>query len=307
MAQRVMDAGNAGHILLSGTAADVAREFETWAGCLRDLGECAVKHGAKVHLFNLLVGEIGNPARPGNIAPSAQTVAAAGARAAEPVRESAGETLAVAAASPRRESVGGAVPPDSKFYIVRPTDDEFRAAIAHRDSIVLVKGARQMGKTSLLASGLQQAREAGAKVVLTDFQTLSAADLESADALYKTFAELLTDQLDLDAGPLDNWNPARGPSTNLERFLRRNVLGAISGPVVWGLDEVDRLFSVPFGSEIFGLFRSWHKQARDRPERAVVAFDAHRRLSDRGAPVHHRPEPIPVQRGYAPRSRRLRP
>jgi hypothetical protein len=265
LAQRVMDAGDAGHILLSGAAAEVAREFETWAGCLRDLGECAVKHGVRVHLFNLLVGEIGNPERPGNIAPSAQTVAAAVARAAEPVRESAGETLAAAAAAPqKRESVGGAVPLDSKFYVVRPTDDEFRAAIARRDSIVLVKGARQMGKTSLLARGLQQAAEAGAKVVLTDFQTLGAGDLESADALYKTFAESVADQLDLDADPLETWNAARGPSTNLERFLRRDVLGAIPGPVVWGLDEVDRLFSVPFGSEVFGLFRSWHnKRALD--------------------------------------------
>ncbi len=61
------------------------------------------------------------------------------------------------------EPVGGAVPLDSMFYVVRPADEEFRMAIARRDSIVLVKGARQMGKTSLLARGLQQAREAGAE------------------------------------------------------------------------------------------------------------------------------------------------
>jgi serine/threonine protein kinase len=40
-----------------------------------------------------------------------------------------------------REPVGGAVPLDSEFYIVRPADEEFRAAIARGDSIVLVKGA----------------------------------------------------------------------------------------------------------------------------------------------------------------------
>ena len=45
------------------------------------------------------------------------------------------------------------------FYIVRPTDENSRQAIARQDSIVLVKGARQVGKTSLLARGLQQARE----------------------------------------------------------------------------------------------------------------------------------------------------
>jgi serine/threonine protein kinase len=60
------------------------------------------------------------------------------------------------------EPVGGAVPLDSKFYIARATDDEFQAAIARQDSIVLVKGARQVGKTSLLARGLQQARAARA-------------------------------------------------------------------------------------------------------------------------------------------------
>src|SRR5262245_48524188 len=72
------------------------------------------------------------------------------------------------------EPVGGAEPLESKFYIVRPTDDKFRAAIARQDSIVLVKGARQVGKTSLLARALQKAREGGARIVLTDLQNLSA-------------------------------------------------------------------------------------------------------------------------------------
>jgi hypothetical protein len=58
------------------------------------------------------------------------------------------------------EPVGGAVALDSQFWIVRSTEAEFRAAIARNDSIVLLKGARQMGKTSLLARGLQQGRSA---------------------------------------------------------------------------------------------------------------------------------------------------
>ena len=65
--------------------------------------------------------------------------------------------------------VGGAVALDSKFYIERRTDAEFLLAIKRQDSLVLVKGARQVGKTSLLARGLQQARLAGARVVVADF------------------------------------------------------------------------------------------------------------------------------------------
>src|SRR6185503_7594513 len=77
------------------------------------------------------------------------------------------------------EPVGGAVPLDSKFYIVRATDGRFRSAIAQGDSIVLVKGARQAGKSSLLARGLEEARREGARVVLTDFQMLNSTQLES--------------------------------------------------------------------------------------------------------------------------------
>jgi hypothetical protein len=158
------------------------------------------------------------------------------------------------------ESVGGAVPLDSEFYIVRSTDHEFCTAIARRDSIVLVKGARQMGKTSLLARGLQQAREAGARDVMTDFQKLNAEQLRSAEMLFLALADAIADKLELDVVPEDTWNPRRGPSVNFERFLRREVLGKIDAPIVWGLDEVDRLFECSFGSEVFGLFRAWHNE-----------------------------------------------
>ncbi|MCI0485964.1 MAG: AAA-like domain-containing protein [Blastocatellia bacterium] len=186
------------------------------------------------------------------------------------------------------EAVGGAVPLDSEFYILRPTDEDFHAAIARRDSIVLVKGARQMGKTSLLARGLQHARGMGAKVVLTDFQKLNAAHLESVETLFMTLAELIADQLDLDVLPDEVWNARRGPSMNFERYIRREVLGKIECPLVWGLDEVDRLFTCDYGSEVFGLFRSWHNERSLDPtgpwERMTLAIayatEAHLFITD---------------------------
>lgn len=158
------------------------------------------------------------------------------------------------------EPVGGAMPLDSAFYIVRPEDEQFHAAIARRDSIVLLKGARQMGKTTLLARGVQQARELGARVVLTDFQKLNAADLVSAETLFLTLAGWIADALDLDVVPEDVWHARRGPSVNFERFMRREILAKIAEPVFWGMDEVDRIFTCDFGSEVFGLFRSWHNE-----------------------------------------------
>ncbi|MGH9848874.1 MAG: AAA-like domain-containing protein [Blastocatellia bacterium] len=158
----------------------------------------------------------------------------------------------------RLEPAGGAVPLDSPFYIERPTDREFKAAVARHDSIVLVKGARQVGKTSLLARSLQRAREAGARVALTDFQLLNASHLASVETLLRMLAKSLAEQLELAVSPDQIWDADLGPSMNFTRYVRREVLGSSEAPLVWGLDEVDRLFTCPFGSEVFGLFRSWH-------------------------------------------------
>ncbi len=161
--------------------------------------------------------------------------------------------------SPNRlEPAGGAVPLNSEFYIGRAIDTEFHTAIARRDSIVLIKGAAQMGKTSLLARGLQQAREAGDNVVLTDFRALDTSQLESADKLFLTLAEMIADQLELDLLPRQNWSSERGPSVNFGRYMRREVLGNLAKPLIWGLDEVDRLFNYDYSGDVFGLFRSWH-------------------------------------------------
>ena len=158
------------------------------------------------------------------------------------------------------ESIGGAVPLSSEFYVVRPTDRQFQAAIERCDSVVLVKGARQMGKTSLLARGLQHARDSGARVALTDFQKLNTGHLASLDSFFLTLASFLADQVEASVPAEDAWDKRRGANTNFERYLRREILGKISTHFVWGLDEVDRLFTCSFGSEVFGLFRSWHNE-----------------------------------------------
>lgn len=158
------------------------------------------------------------------------------------------------------ESVGGAVALESDFYLKRPVDTELQRAVIRHDSIILVKGARQMGKTSLLARGLRIAREQGARVAFIDFQKLNATNLESVSSFYLTLAESLADQLELPVLPSEAWDIRRGPNVNFERFLRREVLGRIQAPLVWALDEVDRLFVCPYGSEVFGLFRAWHNE-----------------------------------------------
>ncbi|PYJ12357.1 MAG: hypothetical protein DME93_07800 [Verrucomicrobia bacterium] len=64
MAQRVMDCGDAGHILVSKRVADDLAPYRRWHRYLHDLGECEVKHGRKVSLFNFYSESFGNAAIP---------------------------------------------------------------------------------------------------------------------------------------------------------------------------------------------------------------------------------------------------
>jgi class 3 adenylate cyclase len=64
LAQRVMDCGDASHILLSKRVAEDLVQSRQWRPYLHDLGECAVKHGVPISIVNLYTDEIGNAQLP---------------------------------------------------------------------------------------------------------------------------------------------------------------------------------------------------------------------------------------------------
>ncbi len=64
MAQRIMNCGDAGHILLSQRVADDLVQYTRWRSQLHELGEVELKHGVRVSVFNLYTDEVGNPEVP---------------------------------------------------------------------------------------------------------------------------------------------------------------------------------------------------------------------------------------------------
>jgi TolB-like protein/class 3 adenylate cyclase/Flp pilus assembly protein TadD len=67
IAQRVMDCGDAGHILLSSRIADDLAQQSRWRPSLHELGPVEVKHGVKVELVNFYTAEVGNPELPDKV------------------------------------------------------------------------------------------------------------------------------------------------------------------------------------------------------------------------------------------------
>jgi TolB-like protein/class 3 adenylate cyclase/Tfp pilus assembly protein PilF len=84
VAQRVMDCGDAGHILLSKHVAEDLEQYGHWKKHLHDLGEAEVKHGSRVSLVNLYTDELGNPAVPQKFRQARQKTAAVPVAAERP-------------------------------------------------------------------------------------------------------------------------------------------------------------------------------------------------------------------------------
>lgn len=186
------------------------------------------------------------------------------------------------------EPIGGAMPLCSTLYIERSTDPIFLSAVSRRESIVLAKGPRQTGKTSLLARAMEHARSSGMSVLTTDLHKINLSQLETIEGFYRACAEMLAEQLEIETTSISTIGMKAGPNIDFERFLRREVLSSWENHFFWALDDVDRLAAYDYRSEVFGLFRSWHNDRALKPDApwnrltlgVTYATEAHLLISD---------------------------
>jgi hypothetical protein len=169
--------------------------------------------------------------------------------------------------------VGGALPPGSPFYVERAEDAEVFDALLAPGATVRVKGPRQVGKSSLLARALCRCRGAGALVLLTDWQNLTHDALASAEGFYAALAHKLADQAGIDADPASVFRAGRAPGDNFDRFVQRLLVPAAADrPIVWAIDEADRIFGCDFRDEVFGKLRAWHNDRALDPDSPWARF-----------------------------------
>ena len=163
----------------------------------------------------------------------------------------------------------GALPLDSPFYIERDVDAKVHIAIQANDSVVLVKGARQTGKTSLLARVLERLRSHDQKALTTDMQKLTVEKYAEIDIFLRALARQIAESLELNINVEKGWESRRSASNNFERFLRR-ALSTQGKRIVWCIDEADRLFPRPYSTEFFSLLRAWHNERALDPDSALL-------------------------------------
>jgi hypothetical protein len=160
---------------------------------------------------------------------------------------------------------GGPVRLDSPFYVSRDQDALCQQRIGEQGRTVLIRGSRQMGKTSLLARLYQHAADRTIRSAYIDFRFYGQDQVKDLDSLLLSVAYQLFDDLSPNNPPEHpTWSKMRSAAQNLTRYLQMEIIGARAEPVVLFM-EVDRLLRCDYRTEFFALVRSWHdKRAMDQ-------------------------------------------
>ena len=159
----------------------------------------------------------------------------------------------------------GAIDPQSTFYVERPDDRTALEAIKRQGVTIVIKGPRQMGKSSLLIRTTEAAREAGKRVAFLDFQLFDRSTLTDADTFFRQFCTWVTDELEMEDRVDDYWKTPLGNSQRCTRYMGRYLLRELGGPLVLAMDEVESVFEADFRTDFFSMLRSWHNSRATTP------------------------------------------
>ena len=157
----------------------------------------------------------------------------------------------------------GQVPLASGFYVERPPIEErCYQEILQPGALIRIKAPRLMGKTSLMARILDQARAHGYQTVPLSFQMAERAVFTNLDTFLRWFCESVGRRLK-QLEQLDDYWTTYGSKDKSTAFFEECLLEEIDTPLVIGLDGVERVFPYrDIADDFFSLLRAWYEYAK---------------------------------------------
>jgi AAA domain-containing protein/TIR domain-containing protein len=162
----------------------------------------------------------------------------------------------------RRRQPGGGIEASDPFYIRRGADDRVaEIADSPMGETLVIKGPRQMGKTSLLNAYIDECLKKRKRCIFIDFQSYTNSDLDNYIAL---LGRLAVDFLRcLEIGD-DLRVPTFASQQDFRFFVEDRIVRPVGGPLVFAFDEVDRVLGRYYQQDFFSLLRVWHNY-RSKP------------------------------------------
>ena len=157
----------------------------------------------------------------------------------------------------------GQVPLTSHLYVERPPiEDRCFQEILQPGALIRIKASRQMGKTSLMARILDEARKHGCQTVALSFHLADKAVFASLDTFLRWFCESVGRKLK-QLHQLDDYWSIYGSKDKTTAYFEECLLEEIDSPLVISLDGVDRIFPHrDIAEDFFNLLRAWYEYAK---------------------------------------------
>lgn len=139
--------------------------------------------------------------------------------------------------------------------------------IAKPGSLIRIKGAKWMGKTSLVNRILATARSQGQKTVYLNCDSIERSIVRDLDRLLSWLCVMVSRQLELDNRVREYWDTdILGSNDNCTLYFEEYILTQTKGNLVFALDNIDKLFAyTEVVEDFFGMLRSWHEKGKVYP------------------------------------------
>lgn len=157
----------------------------------------------------------------------------------------------------------GPVALNSALYLQRSGCESIcYQTIAKSGSLIRIKGAKWMGKTSLVNRILEQAQSQGQKTVYLDFGSIEQPITQDLDRLLRWLCVMVSHQLELHNRVNEHWDTdILGSNDNCTFYFKEYILAKTNDEIVFALDNIDKLFSCKeIREDFFGMLRSWHEK-----------------------------------------------
>jgi AAA-like domain/CHAT domain len=150
------------------------------------------------------------------------------------------------------------------IYIERPPiEAKCYQEILQSGALIRIKAPQQMGKTQLLENLLSYVRENGYQTAKLDLQQAENSVFDDLKTFLQWVCVDVSDSLDIEPEVNETWQDIYGVNKNCTRYFQKHFLSASESPLVFAIDNFERLFQYPdIFSQFCLLLRGWYENAK---------------------------------------------
>jgi AAA-like domain/CHAT domain len=150
------------------------------------------------------------------------------------------------------------------IYIERPPiEAKCYQEILQPGALIRIKAPQQMGKTQLLENLLSYARENGYQTAKLDLQQAENSVFDDLKSFLQWVCVDVSDSLDIEPEVNETWQDIYGVNKNCTRYFQKHFLSGNESPLVFAIDNFERLFQYPdIFSQFCLLLRGWYENAK---------------------------------------------